>query len=365
MDAILNDIARQLAELAKKRENLAGCLRKTDNLGKTQFTSKIKVIDLEKLKIVGVDGGFLKKEYHGVGFILRRAVATCFEYEKNKLKATNYFPSAKPVPEVTYTGPELSESEFSIFASLKREEIELQTAIRAIEQFNPDILIRDGSIVLYPSSMPEKSSPIYKTYLRVLDLFKELYATCEEKKILLCGAVEDSRGKRYCGLISDEAIPALLDSQIPDDLKKQIMQSVGIIDNTTDTLFLYYLLNVGERTAAMDYSHSTELPILKDLESYAHKIFAMYLKAVEFDRPLRIDFLSNPDDLQETADKIASIVFAVSKQNRTYSYPNVLIEADARAKLTEVEIEHFKAAITEKLGRNPSLFELRRELRPF
>ena len=48
-----------------------------------------------------------------------------------------------------------------------------------------------------------------------------------------------------------------------------------------------------------------------------------------------------------------------------YSYPSVLIEADARAKLTEIEIEHFKAAIAEKLGRNPVLFELRRELRPF
>ncbi|MEM4248496.1 MAG: DNA double-strand break repair nuclease NurA [Candidatus Nanoarchaeia archaeon] len=365
MDTLLTDIAKKLAEIAKKREALADALKQTDKSQVTKFKHKIRDEKLDCLKICGVDGGFLKKEYHGAGLILRRAVAACFEYEKGKLKTPAYLPSHKPIPDSQVIGPEFSESEFNLFANLKREEIELQTCLLAIDKFKPDILIRDGSIVPYPSNIPEKSSPVYKIYLRVIDLFKELYQICEENKILLCGAVEDSRGKRFCNLISDEAIPPLLDSQISDDLKKQIMQSVGILDNTTDTLFLYYLLDVGERTSAVDYSRSSELPILKDLESYAKKIFALYIKAVEFDRPLRIDFLSNPDDLQETSDKIASIIYTISKQNRTYAYPNVLIEADARAKLTEVEIEHFKAAINEKLGQNPALFELRRELRPF
>jgi len=365
MDSVLAEIAQKISQIARKREALADALKQADRSNHTKFKYKISDKSLEKIKICGVDGGFLKKEYHGAGLILRRAVAACFEYENGKLVSTKYLPDPKPVPDPVFVGPEFSESDFNLFASLKREELELQTALQAIEKFRPDILIRDGSIILYPSNFPEKSSDVYKTYQKVIELFKELYEACEKNKILLVGAVEDSRGKRYCNLISKEAIPQLLNSDVPDKLKKQILESSDILDNTTDTLFLYYLLDSGERSAAIDYSHSSELPILKDLEAYAKKIFVMYIKAVEFDRPLRLDFLTNPEDLQENADKISAIVYAISRQNRTYSYPSVLIEADARAKLSEVEIEHFKAAIAEKLGRNPTLFELRREMRPF
>jgi len=365
MDSLLTDIAQKLAEIAKKRETLSLCLQETDKLGISRLKAHITTENLDKIKICGVDGGFLKKEYHGAGIILRRAVAVCFEYEKGKLKATSYLPNQKPVPDSVVVGPEYTELEFNLLASLKREEVELKTCLEAIEKFKPDILIRDGSIVLYPSNLPERTSQVHKTYREVVQLYTQLYKSCEEKNILLCGAVEDSRGKRYCRILLDEAIPLLLQSEIPTDLSAKMFSSRDVLLNTTDTLFLYYFLGIGERTMPMDYSQSSDLPILKDLESYARKIFALYIKAVEFDRPLRIDFFSDPEKLQETAEKISAIIYTISKQNRTYAYPNVLIEADARAKLTEVEIEHFKAAITEKLGRNPTLFELRRELRPF
>ena len=365
MEAILNDIAQKLADIAKKREILSGCLQETDKLFVTAFKSRTVQHNLKKLKIVGVDGGFLKKEYHGAGMILRRAVAVCFEFEDGKLKSTEYHPGPKPIPEPIVVGPEFSESDFNQLAGLKREELELQICIGAIEKFKPDIVIRDGSIVLYPSNMPGVNSPIYKTYESVVSLFKKLYETCENAGVLLCGAVEDSRGKRYCKILLDEAIPAVLDADIPDELAAKISANKDVLLNTTDTLFLYYFLGTGEKTEAVDYSKSSELPVLKDLEEFSKKIFAFYIKAVEFDRPLRIDFLSNPEKLSETADKISSIIYTISKQNRTYAYPSVLIEADARAKLTEVEIAHFKAALNEKLGKNPTLFDLRRELRPF
>ncbi|MCX6774920.1 MAG: DNA double-strand break repair nuclease NurA, partial [DPANN group archaeon] len=317
------------------------------------------------IKICGVDGGFLKKEYHGAGLMLRRAVAVCFEYIDGRLANAKYHPSKKPFPEPIVTGPEFSDYDFNILANLSREEVELKTCLEAIEQFSPNVLVRDGSIVLHPSSMPEQSSKAYGKYKEIISLVKELYRKCEEKHILLVGAVEDSKGKRYCNILMQEAIPALLKANITVETLKRINDCKDVLENTTDTLFLYNLLNVGERTAVSDYSKTSELPILKDLEEYARKLFVLYLKAAEFDRPLRIDFLADFEKLDETAEKAAAIIFEISKQNRMYSYPSVLIEDDARAKLMEDDIFHFKAALAEKLGRDPMLFDLRRDLRPF
>ncbi len=368
MDQIIREIAGKLNAINNKRLLLASTLNACNSSGIVSLKENIKPIKLEKeLVVVGVDGGFLKKEYHGAGLILRRAVAVCFVFDKDfKLKNTNYFPNRRPFPEPVVTGPELSEQEFNLLAGLKREECELQTALAAIEKFSPDVLVRDGSIILYPGSVVERGSKVHGEYLKVIKLFRELYKKCKEKNILLVGAVEDSRGKRYCGILKNEILPTLYALEnVSKEIKNKVEVNKDVLDITTDTLFLYYLLNFGERTAALDYSTTSDLPIIEDLAEFRKNIYVSYIKAAEFDRPLRLDFFAEPENLQETTEKIVSIIFALSNQNRLYSYPSVLIEADARAKLSEEEIEYFKAAISEKLGRNPALFELRRELRPF
>ncbi len=385
MDQTIREIAGRINEIKNKRLALASELGRCNSAGIASLKEKIIPAKLNKeLVVVGVDGGFLKKEYHGAGLILRRAVAVAFKFSKPKpsearlgpanqsllgelkLLETNYFPNRRPLPEPIVTGPELSEQEFNLLAGLKREECELQTALAAIEKFSPDVLVRDGSIILYPGNAVGTESKVYEEYKKVIGLFKQLYKTCKEKNILLVGAVEDSRGKRYCGILKNEVIPTLTAFEnVSRDIREKIDLNKDVLDITTDTLFLYYLLNVGERTAALDYSTTSDLPIIADLADFRKNIYVSYIKAAEFDRPLRLDFFAEPENLQATADKITSIIFALSNQNRLYSYPSVLIEADARAKLSEEEIDYFKAAIAEKLGRNPALFELRRELRPF
>ncbi len=368
MDQTIREIASKINEINNKRLALAGELDRCNSAGIVSPKEKIIPARLDReLVVVGVDGGFLKKEYHGAGLILRRAVAVAFKFDKDlKLLETNYFPNRRPLPEPVVTGPELAENEFSLLAGLKREECELQTALAAIEKFKPNVLVRDGSVILYPGSAVEKDSRVYDEYKRVIRLFKQLYKTCKEKNILLVGAVEDSRGKRYCGILKNEIIPALAAYEnVSRDIREKVEKNKDVLDITTDTLFLYYLLNVGERTAALDYSTTSDLPIIADLAEFRKNIYVSYIKAAEFDRPLRLDFFAESEQLQETADKITSIIFQISNQNRLYSYPSVLIEADARAKLSEEEIDYFRAAVAEKLGRNPALFELRRELRPF
>ncbi|MEK6807966.1 MAG: DNA double-strand break repair nuclease NurA, partial [Nanoarchaeota archaeon] len=360
----IDRIAQAISEISRKRESLATSLCYLHEINEAVLKHGIIANNLDNIKICGVDGGLLKKEYHGAGIIIRRAVAVCFEYKNGKLENTGYFPGTHPIPDVVITTPDISEMDFNLFAGLKREETELQACLGAIEKFSPDILIRDGSIVLYPSNMPEKDSSAHQTYKDVIKLYNELYKKCEEKNILLCGAVEDSRGKRYCNILSSQVIPRLLEKKIQIETATKIFTEKNILASTTDTLFLYYLLKNGERTPPIDYSES-DLPALKDLEGFAKKIFVQYIKAGEFDRPLRIDFFSAPEKVSEISEKIAGIIYAISKQNRLYSFPSVLIEADGRAKLSEIELEQFKSALAGKLGRNPALFDLRREMRPF
>ena len=364
MDRTIKTIAERIKQLDEQRETIAHILKQTDKKKISRFKVPVSEFYLDKIKICGVDGGFLKKEYHGAGIILRRAVATCFEYKNNKLEKVAYVPNRKPVPEPIIVGPEFSDAEFNQLASLKRVELELLVAISAIKKLKPNVLVMDGSIVPYPSNLPEKSSQVYSVFKGVINLFRKLYTECTKNKILLVGAVEDSRGCKYCNLLLQKEIPSLLKTKVPGKLKTKIKANKDVLNNTTDTLFLYYLLEIGERTAVMSYTDKASLPALKHLEGWAKAIHVIYIKAVPFDRPLRLDFLATKN-VDQVADKIAAIIWQISKHNRLYSYPSVLIEADARAKLTEAEIAYFKAALNEKLGRNPSLFDLRRELRPF
>ena len=364
MERTIDEIAKKIKDIANRRERLANTLHEIDGVFTPQLKLPINDFKLDKIKICGVDGGFLRNAYHGAGIILRRAVAVCFTYQNNKLVKTDYHPDRRPIPDPIVVGPEFSESDFNTLANLKRVEIELKTAIEAIQKFRPDVMLLDGSVVLYPSNMPEKRSPVYSTYQEVVKLFKTLYQTCSDNNILLAGAVEDSRGKRYCNLLFKDLFPRLYGHQsVKKSLKEKLRTCERALGSSTDTLFLYYLLEKGEYTTVMKYAEG-DIPILKDLGNWAKTIHAIYIKAVEYDRPLRLDFVA-PNNVQETANKLASIVWQISKHNRTYAYPSVLIEADARAKLSENEIAIFKSRLTEKLGRNPSLFELRRDLRPF
>ena len=342
MDEILISIANKITDTSNKRKALSKAL---SNSG---LKHTIEDLNLGNLKICGVDGGFLKKDYHGARIILRRAVAVCFNFKDGNLENCDYLPNTRPFPEPIIVDPEISDQEFGIFSNLKREELELETALKAVEKFKPDILIRDGSIVLHPSSIPLESSEVYKDYLKVTELFKLLYSECSKNGVLLAGAIEDSKGKRYCNYLLKNIIEKLLDSG-DEETKKTVAQNYKILENTNDTLFLYYFLKTGERVEPMTYNFKEE------------KIYTVYIKSVDYDRPLRIDFFSDKEKLNQNTKNITEIIYKISKHNRNYSYPSVLVEADARAKLTEVEIEHFKSALAEKLGNNPTLLELRRE----
>ena len=48
-----------------------------------------------KIKICGVDGGFVSKQISSSALIIRRSIATCFEYTGTHLKNAEYFSCKK------------------------------------------------------------------------------------------------------------------------------------------------------------------------------------------------------------------------------------------------------------------------------
>ena len=54
---------------------------------------------LDKIRILGVDGGIVKHSYHGLDLMLMRSVGTIFEYSDGKLKRVDYYPDSNPLPD--------------------------------------------------------------------------------------------------------------------------------------------------------------------------------------------------------------------------------------------------------------------------
>jgi len=120
-----------------------------------------------------------------------------------------------------------------------------------------------------------------------------------------------------------------------------------------------------ERTFCFSYTKNISLhAILKDYQKdWAESIFVFYLRASNYDKPLRVEFIcKDKNKIHEIADEIASITYSLSSLHREYSYPSVLIEADLRARLNEQDISMVYDKLIDKLG--PRVM-MRRNSRPF
>jgi len=333
--AATEQIAQRVLETEQKRKNIAAIIRQNENI----FT-QISEHDLGKLTVAGIDGGIIKKNLHGIDLLLLRTVGVIFYFENGKLKKTEYFPEPipSPVPEAFFDP--FSDVEFEINANMKRQIAEVTTAQQVVEKFSPDILLMHGSIVPHYTSKAE--GILLKTYEQMSEAYKKLFSLSE--KTLIAGVVEDSRGKRFCDVISDK---------IQLNSENQIL-----LQATRDTNLLTYLLKFRERTFAFPYAEKNNF-ILREFPEFSERISTFYMRTAEYDRPIRIDFLGT----EEEAQKISSLILPLVK-NSSYGIPSILIEADQRAKLTDKDFQIFFSDLVNKVGRLPVVFELRREDRP-
>ncbi len=366
-------IESQRAELGKALNSIRGAIifpKSDSDIIEEKFVTKIEPSELKNTKIGAVDGGIVQTKLHGVNLVVARAVAVIFEFNNGKLFNTNYYPNTLPDYQTIGFHTPISEHDYSMSVSLGRQSMEISTAKETVDKFSPELMLLDGSVLPLALDKPEKNSAAFSRYENLIATYIDLYKTCEKKKALLAGVIEDSSGERLTKLLREKIIPGIIKGREFDDETSRILEkNRRILEKTNDSNIFFYVLDAGERTCIYSYSHDDEKHrVLQDLSGFSDRIFSFYLKTVAFDRPVRIDFICSPDNAEkitETADKIASAVLAMSMHNETYGFPSILIEADGRARLSEDDLDLVYCRLKDKVGDLPSLFKLRRELRPF
>lgn len=333
----IREAAEHIRAMEANMREKAGQLRESNHLF-ADALDKGLVIQVKPGKVDGkvaaVDGGLLAQEMHGTDIVIARAAAAVFEYKDLKLVKHEYFPNAFPEPEYDIKIG-FDEREIMAFRSLFRLRKEIECAIAVLEAKTPAWLMMDGSLLPLTADKPLEESDVFYDYQRVVSLYKKLYSTAKEKGCKLLGVIKDSRSKRFV------------------DIAKSVVDV-----HSSDTFFLNHLLKEGERTFAFRYTADVKKhPITRDFGADAEAIHAMYVKAVNGDVPLRIEFLG------QDFDSVASFVYSLSRINKNYAYPAILIEADLRAMLDPIELERAQKSLAMHTGMR--VMPLRRNSRPF
>ncbi|NHI91569.1 MAG: DNA double-strand break repair nuclease NurA [Candidatus Lokiarchaeota archaeon] len=324
---------------------------------------KILPISLNGLRIIGVDGGLINKSYNSIDLILLRGVACIFEYKGEKPQV-EYITSQFPIPEIKTSFSPFSRVESEIYGSLERIKCELDIAIKAIEKKRPDLLLLDGSILPVPSDKPSQNSILYKIYKKVVNKYEELYECCLEKQILLAGCIKDTRSRRFMNLFL-KLIPQFI-NKYPKFRKILELDYRQVLNSIKDSDFLFRVMKEGERTSSLSFSDDINMhPILKDIDDkFSKHLNLFYLKNVARDLPIRVEYLNINCKPISTIDKIARSILSISNYYQDYGFPVPLIEADARAKLSEYDLEVIYNILNQNTLYPSSLLKLRRNRGP-
>jgi hypothetical protein len=204
---------------------------------------------------------------------------------------------------------------------------------------------------------------VTKAYRGLLEAFSNLYEVCEKSNVMLAGAIKDSRGTRFLDILRHKILQKLVDDQnLHGDDGSTLLRSDDLLASSRDTAFLEYMLEAGERSCVFKYADAPGA--LLDINKWGQKIYAFYIKTVPYDYPLRVEFVDPRGEPTKTAERVASVVYALSQHHDAYGLPSVLIEADACARLAESDLDIVHDSIVDRLG--PSvLMDLRRNMRPF
>jgi len=324
------------------------------------FAIKVKESKLTGLKIVGVDGGVLHRELNFFDIALVRAVAVMFYYKNEKKPTVFYYPSEHPLPDILTSIEPLKQNDIDALISLWRMQKEIKCALNVIESTTPTIIILDGSV--FPNveyRQVAQNTYLSAQYARLKALYRKLYVLCQKKRVLLCGVVKDSRSAILTNKLSS-ILPHLTKQPEFNELLKIDYRS--IIKQLRDTDLLFRVLDIRERTFHFLLSRFNN-EIDKDLPDF--NIYAFYIKTAEYDTPLRVEFPGLFSSINATAQKIASIILAVSTYNLEYGMPNVIVEADGRARLQEIDADLLIEEIAVRAGYSSFSIQKRRSRTPF
>ncbi|HDI10371.1 MAG TPA: DNA double-strand break repair nuclease NurA [Euryarchaeota archaeon] len=282
---------------------------------------KMKPAELSNKSIAGVDGGIILRRIGEIDLAIVRVSCVVFRYgSSGKLESVIYYPSRNPSTRFHWWKSS-STREAQVRASLRRQLEELSVARDFLDVAGEDVdyLLMDGSL------LPQEDGRSTEEYRELMNVLSETISLSKKRGVELVGVVEDSKSRSFTKMLS-EMFPEFKD----------------VLSSSFDVFLLNWLLKKGERTGSFYFREEMGVK-------------GMYLKPVEDDLPLRVEFLGDPD-------QISSTIYSLSSVHKSYAYPSVLIEADKMAKLSEDE---GKTIYYEVMRMGGERLIPRRERRPF
>ena len=285
-------------------------------------------------------------------------MAVFITYTPEGIQKTTYYPSKIPPLEITISNVGISSLDFEHLGTLRRAITELQVALQVLElsEKKIDVLLLDGSPVINkPLTSNQKIMNYYKTYLSIL---QELIFKARNKNIKLAWIVKDSKMRlmtKFLGRI----LPFIVDS-IPELLEFDYR---SIINNSHDMDLFYYLLDFQQRSMVFKLDFKISQEFIKKFDLYS-----FHLKTARFDIPLRVEIFQpiqekNREMVKET-NILAETILPLSQYYKNYGIPAPIVEADARAKIKETEVDTFFQLMRKRFP-VPDLWLRRRERSPW
>ena len=339
-------IAEIVSEIrTRERMKMELARRITGDPGASELLRRVGELTPAGISVCGIDGGLLQLSLSTLDIVVVRAVAAIFRYAGRSLVSVGYYPSERVPPHFFLLKEPLDSARAGTLAGMRRQMLEVSCATGVVRGGMADLVLLDGSVVPQYVERFSDSPECSSLYDELMEAYVGLYEEADDGRIMLAGFVKDSRGRRFCEILSERLN---LDGE-----------GRRFLSGSRDTAILDAILPKGWRTVAFPYAE--ESPQRPDLKGWGSRVYAFYMRVSEFDYPFRVEFLSTAGSPEEEADRISSLVGFLSSFGLNTSIPPVLVEADLRARLRE-EADWIQDRIVDRLGLG---FLTRRDRRPF
>jgi hypothetical protein len=332
-----------------------------------RFIRRIEPTSLSGLRIAGIDGGLVRRQFRSMDLILIRSIAVVFQFGSEEGPTVDFFPDPFPEPQVRPMMLTLSGTELDQLASLERVAAELGVTLSVLDEYHTDLILVDGSLFYHPRDRPQSGSIVFEKFQEVLSLYRQLYNKARKKGTTLVGIVKDSRSARVANILGD-----ILPHVVRDPAIFEMIQGVDyrwLLKISRDCDILNTFLDEGERSFIFRYSselqNTNSLP--DSLLSWASSIWVTYLKTARDDLPLRIEILVDTDSEEDVwkVDRALAAILPLSWQHSEYGIPAPILEADARAKISTNETNMVIDRLMALSGITYTTLEKRRSRNPF
>ncbi|MCK5240038.1 MAG: DNA double-strand break repair nuclease NurA [Candidatus Thorarchaeota archaeon] len=381
LDKMLSLLVEEIERVEVTRERFGTVMndiKETLDLGKfpalttqaveSQFITQIEPAPLNGLRIAGVDGGLTRKRFRSMDLLLTRGIAVVFQFMSDEGPLVEFYPDPFPEPSAKLVMLSMSGPELDQLASLERMAAELRVTISALDEFHTDIILVDGSLFYHPRDRPPVGTATHEKFQEVVALYRQLYNKIAKKRTTLVGIVKDSRSTRIVNTLGD-ILPHILRNPAVFE-KMQGVDYRWLLKISSDCDLLDTFLEEGERTFAFRYSG--ELPQNSnsphnDLSIWASSIWVTYLKTARDDLPLRIEVMVKSDGEEgiHQLNRTLAAILPLSYQHPEYGLPSPIVEADARARISNNEARLIIDRLMALSGLTYSTLEKRRSRNPF